>query len=98
MRNEFSKISNHEQLITKDSEATIKVMCQLVQFEKSFVLTVSDYLPPNNRRERGQVAVLPHPMDLVTTFNWVFKYQPIASEILTQPSRFKRAESNLLTY
>ena len=30
------------------------------------------------------------------TFNWVFKYQSIASEILTKPSRYKRAESNLL--
>ena len=30
------------------------------------------------------------------TFNWVFKNQPIASRILTQPSRYKRAKSNLL--
>ena len=34
--------------------------------------------------------------DIVSTFNYVFEYQPIASEILTQPSRYKRAESNLL--
>ena len=34
--------------------------------------------------------------DPVTTSNWVFQYQPIASEILTQPSRYKTAESNLL--
>ena len=30
------------------------------------------------------------------TFNWVFEYQPIESEILTQPSVYKRAENNLL--
>ena len=28
------------------------------------------------------------------TFNWIFEYQPIASE--TQPSHYKTAESNLL--
>ena len=32
----------------------------------------------------------------VTTFNWVFEYQLIATEILTQPSRYNRAKSNLL--
>ena len=30
------------------------------------------------------------------TFNCVFEYQPIASEILIQPSRYKWAESNLI--
>ena len=30
------------------------------------------------------------------TFKWVFENQPIASGILTQPRRYKRAESNLL--
>ena len=35
-------------------------------------------------------------MDPVLTFNWFFEYQPIASEILTQPSRYKEAESNLI--
>ena len=30
------------------------------------------------------------------TFNWVFENRPIASLVLTQPSRYKRAESNLL--
>ena len=34
----------------------------------------------------------------MSTFNWVFEYQPIASQILTQPSRYKRAESNLFSY
>ena len=38
----------------------------------------------------------PHPKDLVQTFNWVFEDQPMASGILTQLSRYKRAESNLL--
>ncbi len=32
----------------------------------------------------------------VPTFNWGLEYQPIESYILTQPSRSKRAESNLL--
>ena len=36
------------------------------------------------------------PCDPVPTFIWVFEYQPIALEILTQPSRYKRAESDLL--
>ena len=31
----------------------------------------------------------------VPTFNWFLEYQTITSEILTQPSRYKRAESNL---
>ena len=34
-------------------------------------------------------------MKTVPTFHWFFEYQPIASVILTQPSRYKRAESNL---
>ena len=29
-------------------------------------------------------------------FQFGFEYQPIASEVLTKPSRYKRAESNLL--
>ena len=33
--------------------------------------------------------------DLVPTLYWVYKYQTIASDILTQPSRYKKAESNL---
>ena len=37
-----------------------------------------------------------YPVDPVPTFNWVFEYPPIKSKILTQPSRCKRAESNLL--
>ena len=32
----------------------------------------------------------------VPTFNWFFEYQPIASEMLTQPSRYKWAERNLI--
>ena len=32
----------------------------------------------------------------MSTFNWVFENQPIASGILTLPSRYKRAKSNLL--
>ena len=35
-------------------------------------------------------------MDPVPTFNGVFEYNPIALEILTQQSRFKRAEINLI--
>ena len=31
-----------------------------------------------------------------TDFNWVFEYQPIASEILHQQSRYKKAERKLL--
>ncbi len=31
------------------------------------------------------------------TFNWVFENQPKESGILTQPSRYKRAEINLLS-
>ena len=33
---------------------------------------------------------------VLSTFNWVFEYQPIASDILTQPNSYKRVESNLL--
>ena len=33
-------------------------------------------------------------MDLVSTFKWGFEYKPTASEILTHPNRYKRAESN----
>ena len=32
----------------------------------------------------------------VPTFIWVFKNQPIVTGVLTQPSRCKRAENNLL--
>ena len=41
-------------------------------------------------------VVCPLSKDPVPTFNWVFENQPKASGILTQPSRYKRAESNLL--
>ena len=34
--------------------------------------------------------------DFVLTFNWFFENQPIALKILTQPSHYKRVESNLL--
>ena len=34
-----------------------------------------------------------HPMDPVPTLNWIFEYQPTASEILTHPSRYMRAKS-----
>ena len=30
------------------------------------------------------------------SFNWVFENQSIASVVLTQPNRYKKAESNLL--
>ena len=32
----------------------------------------------------------------VPTSDWVFKYQPKASNTLTQPSLYKKAEKNLL--
>ena len=35
-------------------------------------------------------------MDPFPTINWFFEYKPIVSGILTQPSRYKGAESNLL--
>ena len=35
-------------------------------------------------------------MDPVPTFNWAFANRQLASEILTQPCRYKRAESNLI--
>ena len=44
----------------------------------------------------GKITVCPLFEDLVLTFNWVFENQQIASGILTQPSRYKRAECNLL--
>ena len=37
-----------------------------------------------------------HSVDPVSTFNFLFKKQQIPSGILTQPSRYKRAETNLL--
>ena len=40
----------------------------------------------NNRGERDYITVCPQPVDIVPTFNWVFEYQP---------SRYKKAESNL---
>ena len=46
--------------------------------------------------QKGQITVYPLPEDPVPTFNWVFKNQPIASGILTQPSCYKRAERKLL--
>ena len=36
------------------------------------------------------------PVEPEPTFNWVFEYQPIAWNILTQTSRYKIAERNLL--
>ena len=33
----------------------------------------------------------------MSIFNWVFEYQPMPSEIKTQPKRYKGEESNLLT-
>ena len=33
------------------------------------------------------------PVDPVPTFNWFFEYQPIESEILTLPGRYKTVES-----
>ena len=41
------------------------------------------------------MKLYPRNGDPVPTFNW-FKYQPIALEILTQQSRYKRAENNSL--
>ena len=35
-------------------------------------------------------------MESVPAFNWVFAYQSITSKMLTQSSRYKRAESSLL--
>ena len=42
------------------------------------------------------MTVCPHSVDPVPTFNQVFGYQPVVSVILSQPSRYKIAESNLL--
>ena len=42
------------------------------------------------------MTVCPLPKDPVPTFNWVFENQRIASGILTQPSRYKRVEINLI--
>ena len=39
---------------------------------------------------------MPHPMYSMPTFNWVFECHQTATEILTLPSRYKKAESNLL--
>ena len=39
---------------------------------------------------------IPLPKDPMSTFNWIFENQPIASVILTQQSRYNLAESNLL--
>ena len=36
--------------------------------------------------------------NIVSNFSWFFKYQPIASEKLAQPSRYKIADGNWLTY
>ena len=44
----------------------------------------------------GKITVCPHPVNTVSTSNWVYEYQPIASQTLTQLSRYKRAESNML--
>ena len=40
---------------------------------------------------------IPNHKEPMLTSTWVFENQLIASGILTQPSRYKRAESNLLT-
>ena len=50
----------------------------------------------NNTGGRGCITVCPLPQDPMPTLNWVFENQPIASGKLTQPSRYKRVESNLL--
>ena len=42
------------------------------------------------------MSVFPIPEDPVPTFNLFLENQLIASGILTQPSRYKRAKSNLL--
>ena len=42
------------------------------------------------------MTVCPLPEDRVPTFKCVFQNQQIASGILTQPSRYIKAESNLL--
>ena len=44
-----------------------------------------------------RLNVFPLTEDPVPSFNWVFEKLPIALGIVTQPSRYKRAESNLLT-
>ena len=44
----------------------------------------------------GLIIVCPHLKDHMSTFNWVFKYQLIVSQVLTQPSLYKRVASNLL--
>ena len=48
----------------------------------------------NNRRGRGLITVCPILKDPVPT--WVFENQPIESGIITQLSRYNRAETNLL--
>ncbi len=43
------------------------------------------------------MSPLPTPLTLYRiSIIWVFEYQPIASYVLTQPSHYKRAETNLL--
>ena len=42
------------------------------------------------------MTVSPHPKGPVPTFIQALENQPLASGILTQPSRYKRVESNLL--
>ena len=48
------------------------------------------------RIERARLNVCSWVGDPRPTFNGVLEYQLIALEILTQPSLFKRAESNFL--
>ncbi len=43
------------------------------------------------------MTVWPNPVDAMPTSNWFFECQPMALEILTQQSRCKKAESNLLS-
>ena len=46
----------------------------------------------------GQIIVFPLPPVTVPTLNWVFENQPMTSGTLKQPSRYKRAEINLLAH
>ena len=57
----------------------------------SFKLTqISEYI------RQGLITVCPRGGNPVLALNCFFKYQPIASEISSQPSRHIRAETNLL--
>ena len=41
------------------------------------------------------MTLCPQPVDPVRSFIWVFQYQPLASSLLTQPSRYENVENNL---